>query len=83
MRRVQSRRLPSGDRIAEETVESLVDRFHQSLDLLTAKGLHRDDLLASALIMPSCGCGSLALKTAERVLELTGAVSRALRERYG
>jgi methionine synthase II (cobalamin-independent) len=75
--------VPSSDLVVEETAESLVDRFHQSLDLLTAKGLHRDDLLASALITPSCGCGPLALKTAERVLELTGAVSRALRERYG
>jgi methionine synthase II (cobalamin-independent) len=75
--------VPSGDRVLEETVESLVERFHQSLDLLTVKGLHRDDLLASALIMPSCGSGSVALKTAERALELTGAVSRALRERYG
>jgi methionine synthase II (cobalamin-independent) len=75
--------VPSGDQVLQETVDSLVDQFHQALGLLTAKGLDRDDLLASALITPSCGCGSLALETAERVLELTGKVSQALRERYG
>jgi hypothetical protein len=48
-----------------------------------SKSLHRDDLLASSLIMPSCGCGSLAVETAERVLELTGSVAQALQERYG
>jgi hypothetical protein len=50
---------------------------------LTAKGLHQDDLLASALVMPSCGCGALELETAEHVFELTGEVAKALQERYG
>lgn len=75
--------VPASDQALAETVDSLVDRFHQALGLLTAKGLHQDDLLASALIMPSCGCGSLSVETAERVLELTGEVSKALQERYG
>ena len=75
--------VPASDQALEETVESLVDRFHDALGLLTAKGLHQDDLLASALIMPSCGCGSLALETAEHVFELTGEVAKALQERYG
>jgi methionine synthase II (cobalamin-independent) len=75
--------VPASDQVLEETVEGLVERFHEALGLLTAKGLHRDDLLASALIMPSCGCGSLSVETAERVLRLTGDVARALQERYG
>jgi methionine synthase II (cobalamin-independent) len=74
--------VPASDQVLEETVDSLVERFHTALELLTAKGLHQDDLLASALITPSCGCGSLTVETAERVLELTGGLSRALRERY-
>ena len=75
--------VPASDEALDETVESLVERFHAALGLLTAKGLHQDDLLASALIMPSCGCGSLGIATAERVMELTSAVSKALQERYG
>jgi len=74
--------VPANDQALSETVEGLVDRFHQAIGLLSAKGLHPDDLMASALIMPSCGCGSLELQTAERVLALTGEVSKALRQRY-
>jgi hypothetical protein len=75
--------VPASAQALDETVDSLVDRFHKALGLLSAKGLHKDDLMASALIMPSCGCGSLAVETAERVLELTGEVSKALQARYG
>jgi methionine synthase II (cobalamin-independent) len=74
--------VPASDKVMEETVDGLVDRLHDALGLFTAKGLHQDDLLASALIMPACGCGSLAEDTAERVLALTGEVARALQERY-
>jgi methionine synthase II (cobalamin-independent) len=75
--------VPASDQALEETVDGLVERFHQAVGLLTAKGLKQDDLLAASLIMPSCGCGSLPLETAEQVLELTGAVARALQQRYG
>jgi hypothetical protein len=74
---------PASDQAMEETVDSLVDRFHEVLELFVAKGLHRDDLLASSLIMPSCGCGSLAVEVAEQVFELTGKVGKALQQRYG
>lgn len=75
--------VPASDQALEETVDSLVDRFHQAIGLLAAKGLHKDDLLASALITPSCGCGSLAVETAEQVLGLTAQVAKALKERHG
>jgi methionine synthase II (cobalamin-independent) len=75
--------VPASDQAMEETVDSLVDRFHEVLELFTAKGLHRDDLLAASLIMPSCGCGSLAVEVAEQVFGLTAKVARALQERYG
>jgi methionine synthase II (cobalamin-independent) len=74
--------VPASDEALSETVPGLVERFHQALDLLVVKGLHRDDLLEAALIMPSCGCGSLSIETAQRVLELTGGLSKVLRERY-
>jgi methionine synthase II (cobalamin-independent) len=75
--------VPASNQALQETVDSLVDRFHRALGLLTAKGLHQDDLLSAALIMPSCGCGSLPVETAERVFELTSKVAKALQERYG
>jgi hypothetical protein len=75
--------VPASDQVLDETLDSLIERFHAALGLLTDKGLHKDDLMAAALIMPSCGCGSLAVETAERVLELTGQLGKALQERYG
>lgn len=74
--------VPADDRALEENVESLVERFHAAIETLVLRGLHQDDLLAAALIMPSCGCGSLPLETAERVLTLTRELSNALRERH-
>jgi methionine synthase II (cobalamin-independent) len=74
--------VPASEQVHEETVDSLSERFHQVLALFADKGLHLDDLLSSALIMPSCGCGSLPVETAERVLELTGELAIALQERY-
>lgn len=74
--------VPASAQALEETVDSLSERFVQAVGLLVSKGLHRDDILASALIMPSCGCGSLTMEAAERVLELTGRLSTALQERY-
>jgi hypothetical protein len=75
--------VPATDQIVEETVESLMERFYAALGVLTARGLHQDDLLASALIMPSCGCGSLELELAERVIKTTRDLSQALQERHG
>jgi hypothetical protein len=74
--------VPADNRVFGESVEALVQRFHAALDALAAKGVPADDLLAASLIMPSCGCGSLPVETAERVMALTAAVSAALRERY-
>jgi len=74
--------VPASDQALEEDVNSLIARFDAALNLLVDKGLHRDDLLASALIMPSCGCGSLKVETAKRVLKLTGALAAALQARY-
>ena len=75
--------VPASDLVHEETVDSLWERFHEAVALLTDKGLHQDDLLSSAMVMPSCGCGSLSVETAERILAMTGELSRALQERYG
>ena len=75
--------VPASDVVHEETVDSLLERFHGALALLTDKGLNQDDLLSSAMVMPSCGCGSLSVDTAERILAMTGELSGALKERYG
>ncbi len=68
--------------LERETPESLVGKLLEAMDLLVAKGIDLDDLLAASLISPCCGLGSLVVRDAERVLELTAAVSSEMRERY-
>jgi hypothetical protein len=68
--------------LARETTESLVDRLMDSMNLLVRKGLVLDDLLAASLISPCCGLGTLSVRDAERVLDLTVAVSEEMRRRY-
>jgi methionine synthase II (cobalamin-independent) len=68
--------------IAAATVEGLVGKLEAAWALLTAKGIPLDDILASCLITPSCGLGPVSPQAAGRGLELTAAVSRAVREKY-
>jgi len=69
--------------IAEtETVETLVARLHQVLDLLVARGVPQDALLQAGMITPSCGLGSTTPRLAERAFELTVGVSAEMRRRY-
>lgn len=74
--------VPSGPAIEGETVNSLVERLHAAMDLLVRKGVLLDKLLAAGLVTPSCGTGSLDPAMAERVLQLTAAVSAQMRARY-
>ncbi|MGE5577332.1 MAG: hypothetical protein ACM3TT_09105 [Syntrophothermus sp.] len=64
------------------TVESLTERLEAGMRRLAEKGVSWDDLLASALITPSCGLGTQDESTAERALALTAGVSRAMRAKY-
>ncbi len=76
--------VPTSPAVRDETVESLVARFEALVDHLVERaGVDRALVLRQALITPSCGTGSMAVADAERVFELTGQVSRALREKYG
>lgn len=78
--------VPTLDRAAaaRESLSSLLPRFEDGIERLVQKGFERDRLLRRALITPSCGAGGmLSEPLAERVLGLSGQLSRALRERYG
>jgi hypothetical protein len=74
--------VPTSDKVCEETVESLVEKLHQAMNLLVKKGISFDQLLESALISASCGVGPSKEPTAERALSLAAEVSAEMRERY-
>lgn len=75
--------IPTSTAIREQTVESLVAQFEKVVDNLAAKGINKQQIVEQALITPSCGTGSMEPADAEKVFELTGKVSAALKEKYG
>ncbi len=75
--------VPTSAAVRDQSAEALADRFEELVDLLVERsGVDRALVLRQALITPSCGTGSMAVPDAERVFELTGQVSRLLRERH-
>jgi methionine synthase II (cobalamin-independent) len=74
--------VPAGQAAEDETAEHLVERLHECLGLLTAKGVSQELLLQRGFVTPSCGLGSLSIPLAERILALTAEVSHIMRNRY-
>jgi hypothetical protein len=74
--------VPAGPAVEGETADTLVSRLSKAMNLLVAKGVPAERLMAAGMVTPSCGTGSLDEETAERVLQLTAAVSAQMRARY-
>ena len=74
--------VPATQQAATETVESLLSRLDDAMDLLGEHGVSKDALLKTGLITPTCGVGSLSPELAERVFYLTAGVSSAMQNRY-
>ena len=76
--------VPTSKQIREETVESLVAQLEKGMDNLAAKtGISKQVIVEQALITPSCGTGSMDVADAERVFQLLGETSKAMRAKYG
>lgn len=72
----------NSEKIQGQTVESLVAKFDEGVDnLAKAAGIDRELIISQAMITPSCGTGSLPVADAEKVFDLLGKTSKALRER--
>ncbi|MBW2591920.1 MAG: hypothetical protein JRE58_02765 [Deltaproteobacteria bacterium] len=66
--------------IERETTASLLKRWQEQMSQMEKMGIDRSILLRQSLITPSCGTGTLSPAHAERVLELTAGLSRAIRD---
>jgi hypothetical protein len=78
--------VPTLDRAAaaDETLNSLLERFEDGLNMFENKGLDRELLIRRALITPSCGAGGVLNEPlAERVFSLLRQLSLTMRQRYG
>ena len=74
--------VPTSEAIREQTVESLAAHLEEMMENLARKGISKELILESAAVTPSCGTGTMAPCDAEKVFEVTAALSRFLREKH-
>jgi hypothetical protein len=74
--------VPTSTAIREQTVDSLVNHFEKMMDNLASKGIDKQKIVEQAIITPSCGTGTMEPADAEKVFEMTQALSKAMREKY-
>ncbi len=67
------------DDIIRETPESLYAKLMEYMDAVAELGMSKEMIIEQSFITPSCGTGSIDLKSAERVLMLTSEVSKMVR----
>jgi hypothetical protein len=75
--------VPTSVAIREQKIETLVTHFGRLADGLAAKGIDRQLIMEQAMITPSCGTGSLGVADTEKVFQLLGEMSGALRAKHG
>ena len=68
--------------IEAESTETLTELWKNQADALTGNNRSKADILRQTLITPSCGTGSLTQDQAQKVLDLTSSVSKALRAEF-
>ncbi|MCD6137534.1 MAG: hypothetical protein J7J91_02950 [Deltaproteobacteria bacterium] len=68
--------------IETESAPSLIAKWDSQVARLAASGIDRARIMVQSLITPSCGMGSLTVKHAQKVLEMTREVSQTLRSRH-
>jgi len=73
--------VPTSDKILGETPESLVARYDECVDRLSAKGIDKQLIHRQSMLTPSCGTGSLSEPLAERVFDTLSKLSMTLKER--
>jgi len=73
--------VPSLDeiQIEAESTPSLVQKFEQKMAHLDTLGIDRTMVLEQSLITPSCGLGTLSVAHAQKVMQMTKAVSDIIR----
>jgi hypothetical protein len=71
--------VPTSDKIAEETADSLIAKLKERITHLVSKGINENLIWEKCLLTPSCGTGSLPVEHSEKVFYTLAEVSRTLR----
>ena len=76
--------IPTLDQTALEkmTLEDASNKFQESVNYLTKRGIDEKLVIDNSLISTSCGAGSLSVELAEKAFELTKELSLKLKEMY-
>lgn len=64
----------------EETVDLLIRKLKDSINVLSGKGIERDLLLEKLMITPSCGLGTFTPEKSEKIFRLLSEVSEFLKK---
>ena len=75
--------VPTSKAIREQTAETLEKQLEFVMDNLAAKGIDKKLITEQAIVTPSCGTGSLESEDAKKVFELTSALSKRMKAKYG
>ncbi len=75
--------VPTSKAIRDHDVESLAAHFEKMMDNLAVKGIDKQLIVEQAIITPACGTGSMEPADAEKVFEVTKALSERMKEKYG
>ncbi len=71
--------VPTSEKIAEETADSLATRLEEKVTNLANKGIDTNLIWDQCLLTPSCGTGSLSVELSEAVFHMLFKLSRQLR----
>ncbi len=68
--------------LASSNLEDIIEKFMQSVNYLTKKGIDEKLIIDNSLVSTSCGAGSLTVDFAEKAMKLTKELSLELKSRY-
>ena len=71
--------VPTSEKIAGETADSLITKLKERITHLANKGIDQNLIWEQCLLTPSCGTGSLSVELSEKIFYTLSEVSRLLR----
>jgi methionine synthase II (cobalamin-independent) len=74
--------IPTSETVNNEDADSLVLKLEKLVDRLEEGGIERKTIFSQSFISPSCGLGSIPVDRAEKIMKLTGEVSKTLQSKY-
>jgi methionine synthase II (cobalamin-independent) len=72
--------VPNTERIEQESVDDIVNRIRNGIDVLAGAGADRQELLRHLILTPACGCAGLTEQQAEQVYRLLAEAEPRLAE---